>query len=83
MSLTPGFVSSDFGVHPVVSLVRGLITRLNTTRFTVICYAMYDETSWWRHNISGTVSVFRCTPQRQYRVSTVSKARQCCFVFVK
>jgi predicted O-linked N-acetylglucosamine transferase (SPINDLY family) len=30
-----GFISSDFGVHPVAQLVRGLLSFINKDQFTV------------------------------------------------
>lgn len=60
MRLPPtGFLSSDFGVHPVVTLIRGLLTSLNPQQFRVSCYALYDEPSWWRSNVSAAVPLFR------------------------
>jgi hypothetical protein len=44
----------------VVSLVRGLLTTLTRRGHKVVCYALYDEPSWWRANVSHTVAVFRC-----------------------
>lgn len=54
-----GFVSSDFGIHPVVTLVRGLLTGLDPRRFNVVCYSLHDEESWWSQNISTGVTMFR------------------------
>ena len=55
--LTIGFISSDFGIHPVVTLIRGLVTGLPARGFNVFCYALYDEDSWWRANITLTAGV--------------------------
>mgnify|MGYP006902766740 CR=1 FL=1 len=52
-----GFLSGDFGVHPVVTLVRGLITMLSAHNVTVICYSLSDQGSWWRDNITSAVTV--------------------------
>ncbi|CAK4121968.1 unnamed protein product [Aphanomyces euteiches] len=53
--LKVGFVSSDFGVHPVSTLVRGLMTMLPSPSFEVFGFALSDESSWWRANISSHV----------------------------
>ncbi|GMF65500.1 unnamed protein product [Phytophthora lilii] len=52
-----GFVSSDFGVHPVSSLVRGLIALLSNPdhQTKVYCFSLSDASSWWSRNISRTV----------------------------
>lgn len=57
-----GFISSDFGIHPVATLVRGLIERLAAVprRVRVFCYALTDQPSWWRHNISLTAYTYTC-----------------------
>lgn len=55
-----GFVSSDFGVHPVVTLLRGLIAVLERRGdVEVYCYALSAEDSWWRQNISATATEMR------------------------
>ncbi|KDO20905.1 hypothetical protein SPRG_14136 [Saprolegnia parasitica CBS 223.65] len=51
-----GFVSSDFGLHPIATLVRGLVSYLQRDpRFEVYCFALSDQGSWWRSNITGEV----------------------------
>ncbi len=57
-----GFLSSDFGVHPVSSLIRGLLAELSAlgprpaaTAAEVFVYILTDQTSWWRTNITATV----------------------------
>ncbi|OQS01608.1 UDP-N-acetylglucosamine-peptide N-acetylglucosaminyltransferase [Achlya hypogyna] len=56
MPLKLGFVSSDFGLHPVATLVRGLTSMLQRDgHFEVHCFALSDEPSWWRTNITGEV----------------------------
>ena len=53
-----GFLSSDFGVHPVSSLIRGLLAELSAlpaAAAEVFVYILTDQTSWWRTNITGTV----------------------------
>ncbi len=55
-----GFVSSDYGIHPVATLLRGLLTSFELARVRVICYSLHDEESWWSHNISAGVDTYRC-----------------------
>ncbi|POM68155.1 UDP-N-acetylglucosamine-peptide N-acetylglucosaminyltransferase [Phytophthora palmivora] len=52
-----GFVSSDFGVHPVSSLLRGLLAFLSSPEHQtkVYCFSLSDASSWWSRNISRTV----------------------------
>ncbi|EQC31836.1 hypothetical protein SDRG_10624 [Saprolegnia diclina VS20] len=51
-----GFISSDFGLHPVATLVRGLVSYLERdSRFEVYCFALSDQGSWWRSNITDGV----------------------------
>lgn len=70
-----GFISSDFGIHPVVTLVRGLLVTLQGlkqprsrhpaaqhSRVDVFCYALSDASSWWRTNIGQRVHAFRYAP---------------------
>lgn len=56
--LKVGFMSSDFGVHPVAQLVRGLFQLINTSRVEVYCFALQPKLSWWGQNISSTVEHF-------------------------
>jgi hypothetical protein len=56
-----GFISADFGVHPVSSLIRGVMTRMATDtthagfgRFEVHCFALQRADSWWRRNVSSS-----------------------------
>lgn len=51
-----GFISSDFGIHPVATLIRGLLTSFNATSFEIYCFAMTKEDSWWKHNITKSVA---------------------------
>lgn len=55
--LRVGFVSSDFGVHPVSSLLRGLLALLSSPKHQtkVYCFSLSDAASWWSRNISRTV----------------------------
>ncbi|OWZ11965.1 UDP-N-acetylglucosamine-peptide N-acetylglucosaminyltransferase [Phytophthora megakarya] len=54
--LRVGFVSSDFGVHPVSSLLRGLLALLSSPdhQTKVYCFSLSDASSWWSRNISRT-----------------------------
>lgn len=53
-----GFLTSDLGVHPVSSLIRGLLTLLDRSRFEVHVYCLTQADSWWRRNISAGVESF-------------------------
>ncbi|KAG4236126.1 hypothetical protein PC116_g15782 [Phytophthora cactorum] len=55
--LRVGFVSSDFGVHPVSSLIRGLLALLSSPdhQTKVYCFSLSDASSWWSRNMSRTV----------------------------
>jgi protein O-GlcNAc transferase len=54
-----GFVSSDFGVHPVATLMRGLLSFLATPdhNVKVYCFSLTAATSWWKRNITRSVDV--------------------------
>ncbi|DAZ93173.1 TPA: hypothetical protein N0F65_005523 [Lagenidium giganteum] len=56
-NLRIGFVSSDFGVHPVATLIRGLVSLLSSQRNNAIvyCFSLTPATSWWKRNISRSV----------------------------
>lgn len=56
--LKVGFMSADFGVHPVAQLVRGLFQMINTSRVEVFCFSLQPKMSWWGQNISETVEHF-------------------------
>jgi hypothetical protein len=56
--LKVGLVSSDFGVHPVATLLRGMIQFINTSRIELFCFALNDKLSWWGTNISMTAEHF-------------------------
>ncbi len=47
-----GIVSADFGVHPVATLVRGLIDRLDRRKIELFCFSLQPHMSWWGRNIS-------------------------------
>ena len=63
--LRVGFVSSDLGVHPVSSLVRPFLRQLNlpSHRATVYCFALREDTSWWRERIEEEVAVLIDLPR--------------------
>lgn len=53
-----GFISSDFGVHPVSTLMRGLLSFLagpDHDDAVVYCFSLTLASSWWRRNISRSV----------------------------
>jgi protein O-GlcNAc transferase len=56
--LKVGFVSSDFGIHPVATLIRGMLQYLDKNRFEVYCFAVNPAMSWWGGNISTAVEHF-------------------------
>lgn len=56
--LKVGLVSSDFGVHPVSTLLRGMIQFINTSRIELFCFSLNNKLSWWGTNISKTVEHF-------------------------
>lgn len=57
-SLRIGFISSDYGVHPVAQLIRGMLAMLSSTdhdRVTVYCFSLTTPGSWWKRNITRSV----------------------------
>lgn len=56
--LKVGVVSSDFGVHPVSQLLRGMFQFLDTRRIELFAFALNPTLSWWGTNISQTVEHF-------------------------
>uniref|UniRef100_K3WDH4 O-GlcNAc transferase C-terminal domain-containing protein n=1 Tax=Globisporangium ultimum (strain ATCC 200006 / CBS 805.95 / DAOM BR144) TaxID=431595 RepID=K3WDH4_GLOUD len=57
-ALRIGFVLSDFGVHPVSTLMRGMLALLSGPDHPdviVYCYSLTAASSWWRRNISRHV----------------------------
>jgi hypothetical protein len=54
-SLKVGFLSCDFGVHPVSSLIRGVIGFLNVSRVEAYVFISTKQTSWWRENITAII----------------------------
>ncbi|TMW65782.1 hypothetical protein Poli38472_008424 [Pythium oligandrum] len=57
--LRVGFVSSDLGIHPVSTLIRGMLAMLKgektTHRIKVYCFSLTTATSWWKRNITQNV----------------------------
>lgn len=56
--LKVGLLSSDFGVHPVATLIRGFTQYVDTSKIELFCFALTDKRSWWGINISNTVEHF-------------------------
>lgn len=56
--LRVGIISSDFGVHPVSSLIRGVVQYLNKSKIELFCFSVTDADSWWRQNMSQTAEHF-------------------------
>jgi len=56
--LKVGLMSSDFGVHPVSSLVRGLIQLIDASRVELYCLSLTSKMSWWGQNITNAVEHF-------------------------
>lgn len=56
--LRVGFLSSDFNIHPVSSLIRGLIQFLPRKEMDVIVIALNGDFSWWAYNISQEADEF-------------------------
>ncbi len=50
-----GIISSDFGVHPVATLIRGFVQFLDRSRFELFCFGLHPAMSWWGQNISGAL----------------------------
>lgn len=49
--LRVGFVTSDFGAHPVSATLRGALLALDA-HSQVWCYSLGAADSWWRRNVS-------------------------------
>ncbi len=62
-----GFISSDFGVHPVSNLIRGMLHFLDKSKFEVYCFSLHPELSWWGQNISSQVEHFISLPKTNLR----------------
>ena len=72
--LKVGIVSSDFGVHPVATLVRGFIDKINTTKIELFAFSLRKEMSWWGRNISNSVENFILLPQINTRDAAATVA---------
>jgi predicted O-linked N-acetylglucosamine transferase (SPINDLY family) len=53
-----GILSSDFGVHPVSSLIRGGLQFIDRSRIEMFCYSLNPDLSYWGTNISQIVEHF-------------------------
>lgn len=47
-----GLLSSDFGNHPVATLLRGIVQEVDKKRIELFLFAVHDEFSWWSANVS-------------------------------
>jgi predicted O-linked N-acetylglucosamine transferase (SPINDLY family) len=45
--LKVGFISADWGIHPVSSLIRGMFGVMDTTRFEIYAFALQKSDSWY------------------------------------
>ena len=52
--LRVGFVTSDFGAHPVSATLRGALLALDA-HCDVRVYSLGNGDSWWRRNVSDTL----------------------------
>lgn len=56
--LKVGLLSSDFGVHPVATLIRSFVQFVDTSKIELYCFALTDKRSWWGLNISHKAEHF-------------------------
>lgn len=56
--LKVGVLSSDFGIHPVSSLVRGVLDLIDRNTVELFAFALKSDMSWWGLNVSGEVEHF-------------------------
>lgn len=56
--LKVGVLSSDFGVHPVSSLIRGVLEFIDQEKIELFCFSVTRKISWWGHNITASVEHF-------------------------
>jgi protein O-GlcNAc transferase len=55
-----GYVSSDFGNHPLSHLMQSVFGMHDKTKFEVTCYALSpSDSSTWRHKIEGEAEHFK------------------------
>lgn len=56
--LKVGVISSDFGVHPVSSLIRGVLQFIDKSKIELFCFSVTDDLGWWGVNVSQSVEHF-------------------------
>jgi Glycosyl transferase family 41 len=56
--LKVGIVSSDFGVHPVSSLIRGMVQFMDRRKIELFCFSLHPSVSWWGENITHSAEHF-------------------------
>jgi predicted O-linked N-acetylglucosamine transferase (SPINDLY family) len=56
--LKVGVLSSDFGVHPVSSLIRGALQFISQEEIELFAFALIPKVSWWGQNITDSVEHF-------------------------
>jgi predicted O-linked N-acetylglucosamine transferase (SPINDLY family)/predicted SAM-dependent methyltransferase len=71
--LKVGFISSDFGIHPVSTLIRGLLQMLDRSKFEIYCFSLQNAISWWGGNISTTVEHFMILENSQNLAETADQ----------
>eukprot|EP01041_Mallomonas_annulata_P007977 gene7977-16327_t len=59
-----GLLSSDFGVHPVATLLRGMIQYIDRDKIELFCFCLVPKVSWWGANISYTAEHFTVLTSR-------------------
>lgn len=69
--LKVGVISSDFGVHPVSSLIRGVLEFIDQDEIELFCFAVTDKMSWWGHNITASVEHFLVLAAMNYEEAAV------------
>ncbi|CAM9505407.1 unnamed protein product, partial [Ectocarpus fasciculatus] len=69
--LKVGVISSDFGVHPVSSLIRGVLEFIDQNEIELYCFAVTDKMSWWGHNITASVEHFVVLVAMNYEEAAV------------
>jgi Glycosyl transferase family 41 len=53
-----GIVSSDFGVHPVATLIRGMVQFMDRRLIDLYCFSLHPSVSWWGENITNSAEHF-------------------------
>ena len=69
--LKVGVISSDYGVHPVSSLIRGVLEFINQDKIELFCFSVTNKMSWWGHNITGAVEHFITLSNMNYEEAAV------------